>query len=82
MLPSLVGTTKIQKGSHEIAMEVSVGELGHEAIDLPMWKVDQMGGLFYAKRESKNLAFSLKHSNFKSEQNIPNINPRALNTKP
>ena len=42
-------------GPHEMLMEVSVGELGHEAIDLPMWKVDQMGGLHYAKRESKRV---------------------------
>ena len=42
-------------GPNEIEMTARVGELAHEAIDLPMWKVDQMGGLHYAKRESKRV---------------------------
>jgi len=42
-------------GPRSIDMDVSVGRLAHEAIDLPMWRVDQMGGLMYAKRESKRV---------------------------
>ena len=42
-------------GPRSIDMNVSVGRLAHQAIDLPMWKVDQMGGYMYAKRESKRV---------------------------